>query len=196
MKIELKIIDFLARNMDKRFTINEIAKSTGGYCSFVHRTVNRLFKEGIIAKTKAGKAYLCTLNLENEKTLALMHLSEIEKKSEFYERDKELGIMLEDFASSLKPKPSILSIVLFGSYAKGTAAEESDIDILLLVAKGGLNTEKVARDIYAKYGKEISPIVMTMSDFRKQKDKALIKEIASSHYVLHGADNFVKAVFK
>lgn len=195
MKIELKIIDFLSRNMDRKFTINEIAKSTGEYYSFVHRTVSRLVKEGIIVIIKAGRAYLCTLNLENEKALALLQLSEIEKRDDFYQRDKELGIMLEDFASSLEPKSSMLSIVLFGSYAKGSAAKESDIDILLL-AKDGLNIEKASREIYAKYGKEINPIVMTANDFRKQKGKALIKEIVSSHYVLYGADNFIKAVFK
>jgi predicted nucleotidyltransferase len=157
--------------------------------------VSRLVKEGIIVIIKAGRAYLCTLNLENEKALALLQLSEIEKRYDFYQRDKELGIMLEDFASSLEPKSSMLSIVLFGSYAKGSAGKESDIDILLLT-KGGLNIEKASREIYAKYGKEINPIVMTANDFRKQKGKALIKEIVSSHYVLYGADNFIKAVFK
>ncbi len=195
MKIELKIVDLLARNMDRKFTINEIAKSTGDYYSFVHRTVARMVKDGVIEKTKAGKAYLCTLNMENEKTLALIQLSEIEKRSEFYEREKELKLILEDFARSLEPKSNVLSVVLFGSYAKGNAAKESDIDVLLL-AKSGLNTEKAAKDIYAKYGKEINPIVMTETDFKKQKDSAPIREVVGNHYVLYGADNFVKAVFR
>ena len=45
MKIELKIIDLLARNIDKKFTINEIAKETNEYYSFVHKTINKLNKD-------------------------------------------------------------------------------------------------------------------------------------------------------
>ena len=54
MKIELKIVDFLVRNSDQKLTINEIAKGTKEYYSFVHRTVNNLVKDGVITKVKAG----------------------------------------------------------------------------------------------------------------------------------------------
>ncbi len=195
MKIELKIIDFLAKNIDKKFTINEIAKAIKEYYSFAHKKVIELIKDGIILKTRAGKAYLCTLNLENEKTLALIQLSEIEKRNEFYENNKEMKLILEDLVKALEPKYCILSVVLFGSYAKGNATEESDIDILLLT-KNSLNIEKATREIHAKYGKDINSVVMTRDDFKKQKGKVLIKEIMHSHCVLHGAESFVGLVFK
>lgn len=50
--------------------------------------------------------------------------------------------------------------------------------------------------MYAKYGKEINPVVMTPSDFKKQKDKALIKELMNNHFILHGVENFIGLVFK
>lgn len=195
MKIELTIVDFLARNIDKKFTINELSKAIKEYYSFVHRTVSKLVKDGVISKAKAGKAYLCTLNLENEKTLALIQLSEIEKRNEFYEQNKELKLVLEDFVKSVETQSNILSIVLFGSYSKGNATKESDIDVLIL-SKNNINIEKTTKEIYAKYGKEINPILMTTSDFKKQKDKAIIKEIINSHHVLHGVENFVGLVFR
>ncbi len=195
MKIELKIVDFLARNIDKEFTMNEIAKATKEYYSFVHRMINKLTKDGVITKNKAGKAYLCSLNLDDEKTLTLIQLSEIEKKNEFYGKNKELKLILEDFVESIKIQSKLLSIVLFGSYSKGTATKESDIDILILRRKS-VNIEKTTKEIYAKYGKEISPIVMTPNDFKKQKDKTLIKEILNNHCILSGVENFVGLVFK
>jgi len=195
MKIELKIIDFLARNIDKKFTMNEIAKQVNEYYSFVHRTINKLNKDKVIAKAKAGKAYLCSLNLENEKTLTLIQLSEIEKRNEFYDKNKELKLILEDFIDSMESKFNILSIVLFGSYSKGNATKESDIDILLL-SKSSINIGKKIKDMYAKYGKEINPILMTINDFKKQKDKALIKEIINNHYILYGVENFIKIIFQ
>ena len=88
-----------------------------------------------------------------------------------------------------------ISIVLFGSYAKGTATKESDIDILL-ISKTKAGIDKITKEIYAKYGKEINPVIMTSEDFKRQKDKALIKEIIKDHYVLYGVEKFVNLVLK
>jgi len=195
MNLELKIIDLLSKNMEKRFTINEIAKNLGEYYSFVHKIANRLSKEDVLTKTKAGNSYLCSLNLSNEKTLVLIQLSEIKKREELY-TDKALKLILDDFVKSHESlNKNIAAVVLFGSYAKGTATGESDIDILL-IGKSAVGAEKITREIYAKYGKEISPIMMTATDFKKQKAEAVIREIIKNHYVLYGVDNFVKLVFE
>lgn len=196
MKLELKIVDLLAKNIEKEFTINEIAKTLEEYYSFVHRTVNKLAKDGMIVKNRVGKSHLCSLNLDNEKTSVLIQLSEIEKKENFYITNKELKLILEDFVKSLEPQiKNIITIILFGSYAKGTATKESDIDILL-IRKERIEIEKITKEIYAKYGKEITPILMLVNDFKEQKDKSMIKEMIKNHYVLYGVENFVDLVFK
>jgi predicted nucleotidyltransferase len=195
MKLELKIVDLLARNTERRFIINEIAKSLKEYYSFVHRTVNKLTRDGVIAREKAGRAYLCSLDLSSEKAMTLIELSEIEKKNDFYGSNKELKLILEDLVRSAEAMAGATSVILFGSYAKGAAAKESDIDILLIgKAKEGI--DKITREMYAKYGKEINVVVMTSDDFKKQKGKALIKEIIKCHYVLFGVEKFVNLVFK
>ena len=195
MKLELKIVDLLARNTERKLTINEIAKSLEEYYSFVHRTVNKLIKDNVITKEKAGKSYLCSINLEAEKTIALVNLSEIEKKNDLYNSNKELKIILEDFVKMTESIVNPISIVLFGSYAKGTATKESDIDILL-ISRIKVGIDKITKEIYAKYGKEINPVMMTSEDFKRQKDKVIIKEIIKDHYVLYGVEKFVNLVFK
>ena len=195
MKLELKIIDLLARNTERKFTINEIAKSLEEYYSFVHRTVNKLIKDAVIIKEKAGKSYLCSINLYTEKTIALVNLSEIEKKNDFYNSNKELKIILEDFVKSIESTITPISIVLFGSYAKCTTTKESDVDILL-ISKTKAGIDKIAKEIYAKYSKEINVIVMSSEDFKRQKNNALIKEVIKDHYVLCGVEKFVNLVFK
>ena len=45
--------------------------------------------------------------------------------------NKELQLLLENFVHSLELKSGIVSVVLFGSYAKGNAMKESDIDIMI-----------------------------------------------------------------
>lgn len=192
MKLELKIIGLLAKDTEKKFTINEIARTLNEHYSLVHRTVNKLAKEGVIAKNKVGKSYVCSVNAENEKTFALMQLSEIEKREEMYNANKELRIILDDFIESLRK--DVEAVILFGSYAKGQETRESDIDILLITKKK-LDIDKITRNIYAKYGKEISPITLSPADFEKQRDKAIIKEVMNYHYVLRGTECFVRMVF-
>ena len=196
MRLELKIIDLLAKDMEKTYTINEIAKTLKEHYSCVHKIVNNLAEDGVLIKNKAGKAYLCSLNLKNEKTHALLQINEIEKKRKLYTVDKKLKLILDDFVKSTEPQnKKILAIVLFGSYAKGTATNKSDIDILI-ISKSKIDIGKISKELYAKYGKEIMPIIMAPNEFETQINKAIIKEIIKCHYVLLGAENFVNLVFK
>ena len=85
--------------------------------------------------------------------------------------------------------------MLFGSYAKGTATKESDIDILIVCKKKAEITRAI-REIHAKYGKEIVPILITPIEFKKQKEKPIIKEVIKYHYILYGFEEFIEKVYK
>ena len=195
MKLELRIVDFLARNLERIFTINEIAKALMQYYSFVNRVIGRLANEGIIKITKAGKSHLCSLDLNSEKTFALLSLAEIEKKEHLLKENKKLKLILEDFTSMLKEKNSVITIVLFGSYAKNLATDKSDIDVFLIV-KNKFPLEPITKEIYAKYGVEINALALTEKEFKAQKGKEIIREIIKNHYVLYGTEDFVKEAFK
>jgi len=195
MKLELRIVDFLARNLERIFTINEIAKALMQYYSFVNRVIGRLANEGIIKITKAGKSHLCSLDLNSEKTFALLSLAEIEKKEHLLKENKKLKLILEDFTSMLKEKNSVITIVLFGSYAKNLATDKSDIDVFLIVKKK-FPLEPITKEIYAKYGVEINALALTEKEFKAQKGKEIIREIIKNHYVLYGTEDFVKEAFK
>ncbi|OGI14776.1 hypothetical protein A3K63_02785 [Candidatus Micrarchaeota archaeon RBG_16_49_10] len=192
MKLDLKIIDFLAKNPGKEFTINEVSRGLNEYYSQIHKAIDKQVKSGVITKKVVGKSHLCSLNLGNEKALALLQLAEIEKMEELYSKDKELKLILEDFIDSIKPS-HVLSITLFGSHAKGDAGKGSDIDILV-VGEGQIKIDKAVRECYAKWGKEINAIIVTPKGLEKQRDKALIGEIISNHCVLYGVENFVKLI--
>ncbi|MBI2129279.1 nucleotidyltransferase domain-containing protein [Candidatus Woesearchaeota archaeon] len=102
---------------------------------------------------------------------------------------------MEDLINSIQAKANISAVILFGSYAKGAAAKKSDIDVLV-VGKVKTGIDKIAKEIYAKYGKEINMVMMASNEFKKQRDKAIIREIVNNHYVLHGAEKFVNLAFK
>ena len=69
-------------------------------------------------------------------------------------------------------KPSVMRIVLYGSVARGTNTEESDVDVAVLV-KGQLDKEMEDKlsdlvvDMNLKYDKVFSVIYIDYETFRK-----------------------------
>jgi predicted nucleotidyltransferase len=154
--------------------------------------VNRLVKDKVILTKKVGKAIVCSLNPANDLTIALLHLNEVNKKENFYKKNKQIKLILEDFLN-LVISEKLAFIVLFGSYAKETATKESDIDILI-VADKKLEIAKIIRNIHAKYGKEIVSVLMSPKEFDEQKEKPVIKEIIKYHYILYGFERFLTKI--
>ncbi len=193
MRLQLKIIGLLTNNLEKRFTINQIAKNLNESYSFVNRTITKMISENLILKEKAGHSLLCKLNLKNDKTKVLISLNEVKKKKEFLNKNKELKLITNEILNKIKNKTT--SIAVFGSYAKGTITKESDIDLFILAEKK-INMIDLVKEIYAKYNKEISPITMTQKELKKQKNKSIIREIIKYHVILAGFENFINLMLE
>lgn len=90
----------------------------------------------------------------------------------------------------------IQQIVLFGSYARDEEREGSDIDILLLVDYSDAEIKKIQNSIYdlafeleMATGKDISPIIINVEQFRYWKDTLpFYRNIRREGVVLHGAE--------
>jgi len=83
---------------------------------------------------------------------------------------------MEDFTSELKARlgEKILGVYLFGSAAKGTATEESDIDILVVYKDiDERSILEIASEISFKYaceyGRTIETIAMSEQEFEQSK---------------------------
>ena len=191
MRLQLKTIELLTNNPEKRFTMNQIAKQLNESYSFVNRTLTKMIRDGLILKEKVGHSFLCGLNMKNDRSKALIIMNEVDKKQKFLNKNKELKLITGDILSKIEAD----SIAIFGSYAKNTQTKDSDIDIFILTEKR-LDITGIVRNIHAKYGREISPIVMTKKQLGKQKGKAIIKEIIKYHIILAGFENFVNLLLE
>lgn len=196
MRLELNIINLLEKNREKEFTINEIARRLDEHYSLVNRVISRLVKEKTIEGRKVGRAIVCSLNTKSERAKALMHLNEVNQTEEFFSKNRKIKLIMEDLITELKArfKQGLVSIAIFGSYAKGTASKESDIDVLVVCEKKK-DVADIPRKIHAKYGREAMPIVITRNEFKEQKEKPIIKEIIKYHYVLYGFESFIGMVY-
>lgn len=78
--LEKQIIQLYDTNLVNLFSINQISKNLKKKYPYINKKVSGLINKGIIKKTIVGRSYLCSLNLENPKTLILLALNEMEKK--------------------------------------------------------------------------------------------------------------------
>ncbi|MFH2020288.1 MAG: hypothetical protein ABIJ34_02675 [archaeon] len=79
-KVELDIIGVFNRDISQRLSINEISKILGRAYPHINSTCNNLIDNSVLTKKIIGRSYLCSLNLENDKSIALLTLKEIYKQ--------------------------------------------------------------------------------------------------------------------
>ena len=83
---------------------------------------------------------------------------------------------LDEFVEACKEKfgEGLVSVVLFGSYARGNWKRYSDVDLLVVVRKLPRSVwerdkllESVTWDIFLKHGEDLQPILTTESELRE-----------------------------
>jgi len=90
-----------------------------------------------------------------------------------------LNKVLVKFAQEMKEifRGALKQVILFGSYSTGNQAEESDIDIMILVDMDNAEISEyrelvvnIACDLSLEYDAVISPMVQSYSQFQEYKD--------------------------
>ncbi|MEK6897021.1 MAG: nucleotidyltransferase domain-containing protein [Patescibacteria group bacterium] len=169
--IELEIILVLIKGKSH---LREIARTLKKPHATILRKLNDLVKMQVLDYKIEGrnKVFFIKNNLNSKN---YVYSSEIYKLSRLIEKYPELGIILDDVKKSL-PK---LMIILFGSYAKGIAKQESDIDIYVETTNNSIK-EKI-KIINSKINVKIGKFDI---------NSLLIKEIIKNHVILGGSEQF------
>ena len=151
-----------------------------------HRTVvealDPLTQDGVVEKRHAGPSYLYSLARENLITQRIV-LPALEA---------ERGLpraLREEIVSLFAPKA--ISIVLFGSLARGQEKRGSDVDVLVVLAdrEGCAEVEERALEaghsFFKKFGRPLSVHCVNISDARRE-GKAFLSKAVSKGETLFG----------
>ena len=115
--------------------------------------------------------------------------------------EKMLNKILNEFLNKCKEKfgDDLISIILFGSYARGTATEYSDIDLLIIVKnlpERRIDRYKIIKDIdlefLKKYCIALSPILVKPEELSIKSINPLIYGILTGYRVIYDKNNFWK----
>jgi len=158
-KITIKILIYYFINPDRKHYINELAKIINADPGNLFRKLKELEKEGILSSEPLGNQKYFYLN---KKCPFLTEYKNI------FERTYGLPEVLKEKLKDLK---GLKEAYIFGSYAKGSFEEGSDIDILLVGDGDYGETFKVINSLEKFFGREINVVDYSVKEFSEKKKK-------------------------
>lgn len=190
----IEILKFLTANLIRDFTILKIAQGTGKTIRLTYATVERLVKDRMIIREEKANLKLCRLNLRMPQVVAFI---ESIRWRDFVERRRELSLLASDILQ--RCELPYLTLLVFGSYARGTATKRSDLDILIIVPdrKFEESMEVAVKSARALSKITLHHIIVSYSEFVNmlgEKKTNIAKEALEARYIAYGAEPFYEMV--
>jgi len=171
-KSSWRILSLLFETPRKLVSRQELFQYTNLGNAPLSKGLQRLVLAGIIIKEKKGKKEFYYVNQANEYSKLIKEIWEKER-TDLRILDYEIKIILSEFVRMVVNFSNITQIILFGSWAKGTASIRSDIDLAVIFEKDlqeELHITKIVQTLEKKYSKEIQTHYFTENSF-KQSNK-------------------------
>lgn len=173
----------LVRYKGKIFTVRELARVSGFSHPEVSKVVKQLEESGVLRLQPIGRAYQISLN---EESYILRSMIE----PMFLAEEETINSLISTIRPFFKNK-KIISVVIFGSVAKGQERETSDVDLLIIAEDRDTANECAAEASNAtvlKFGTALSPLIMDKQKFIRKRNEKLVKSILESYMFVYGKD--------
>ena len=180
-RTKIVMLRAFSRIPEKVWTSRGLAHFLGTYNTTVLDNLGDLEEMGLLDLGMHGHVKTIKFNRES------FVFKEIVKPLFGAER-KTLDILIEDLKSAVSPKDVSL-FALFGSIAEHSERSNSDIDVIIVTEnkdKIEKSLEEAQYSISKKFGNELSPFVLSPTEFKAKQDTSFIKEAKKNHIVLHG----------
>ena len=199
-----KIIKLFYDNVYAEFTINELATKTNISYSYVHGQVEELKDKDIIIVDQRSNRKYCRPNYKNPEVKTSFVKISNQIAEDFLKKRDKIFFVVEKLLSVLPKKTdfNLLSIVLFGSLAKGTDFKRSDIDLFILIPSKKKYDEIIDMECVAiskGFGIEINPMISEPTNLLtmlKDKEDNVAKEIMKNKIILFGAEKFWELILE
>ncbi len=174
---------FLAKHHRERFTVRRLSLLLGVPYATLYRLVlnqgDDLFKE------RVGTAITLGIDCSHPLVKHRLIIAADEERQRFLKNSPLLRAIAET------QLPQNHALVLFGSEAKRTAKERSDVDLLVLNKDGKKTVSFLDQELF--YKRKINPIFLTLREFTEMLGAGpenVGKQILSDHVILHNPELF------
>jgi predicted nucleotidyltransferase len=184
----------MVKNLESEYSIKQLSDILKRPYVKIHNSIKRLANNSIIKETIKGKSHYCIFDYKNNLDVACFINAQMAKS--FLEGNKKLRIFISNLINSLTfPDYTLL---LFGSIAKGSADEKSDIDLAIITSL----ENKAAAENTMNSLKRISNLNIHSFEFRynefiemlKSKEMNVGKEIAKTNIIFKGCEQFYECL--
>ncbi len=179
--IQIKInyqYEILLLLIKKEMYGRELAKELKTSLTRVQSALNDLRNMNVLDYKVEGKNHVYFIKKNLVSKSAILN-AENYKLTTILDRHPELEPIFQDIIN--KSKCSL--ILLFGSYAKGNAKKESDIDVYIETTN-----QKIKEDVLGIYD------LLSIKIGKFNPDDLLIKEIIKNHVILRGGEEYYEKI--
>lgn len=186
------VLAFLLNNLGKEYSIREIAKTVGQDYKIVFTTVQSLAKAKLIELTRVSNINRCKAYLRQDNAAIFGFVGE---RLAARKLSKQVWNALQDAITSIKNP--FYALLVFGSYAKGTARPTSDVDVLFITADKAQEgeIEAAVRKAATLNNLKINPIVLNRAEFLKGlEEESVSRETYKKHFIIKGGELFYSLI--
>lgn len=187
-KEQLRILTVFSKDIFAELTFKLIKeKSRQKSNNVVQIAIKEFQKHGLLNIKKVGDIIVYSLNLRNNLTLACLNIINEEELNKRNIPKK----LLRDIQERIAKHTEFFILLVFGSYAKNTATDKSDLDIAVIVDSENIKKE-ITPSIQTIKRREIINIdyhIFTRQEFLDMLNtdyENLGKQIAKNHVIYYG----------
>lgn len=170
----------------------EIAKELKLHPYSAQKTLAKL--KPVLKERKAGRTILLSVNKTKRDYFELIKMIEDYRLET---EDKKVNSITKHLANLFSDK-SILTCVLFGSYARLSFTKDSDVDILLVLKKKSAEIKNKVSQLSAVLGKEVNPLILSEKEFMfaitKKEPSIMSLKKPSQRLIIKGVDYFLEKI--
>lgn len=167
-QITIKVLRYFLLNPKRRHYVNELADLLEVDPGNLFRKLKELENEGILVSEMEGNQRYFRLNKKYPLLRELEH---------FFRAKYGIEEMLKQRLSKLK---GLREAYIFGSFAKDSFQQESDIDLLLVGGHSSFEAKRLILPLAKEIRREINIVDFSSTEFKKKK---------------RGGDEFLKNIF-
>jgi predicted nucleotidyltransferase len=169
----IKIIQELLSHPVKVYTLRELAKSSDSSKDSVAKALDFMLERGMVSLKVVGPTHQYQADLESTLTRQWKVLFNLEELTQ--------AKLVEEIKSKI---PTVQSVLVYGSLAKGINDENSDLDLLVIAGQKSAQKPVLGKSLK----REINPLLINMKEWKSmaEKDKVFYDNVVLDSIVLFG----------
>src|SRR3989344_926651 len=180
----------------EEMTIKEIQERAGYSYERINSALKSLTEKKVVMETQKGKTLVYSLDLNNLYAEIIGFGSYgLQRETDFIRKQRTIYKAIQE----IENHPSSWSVILFGSYSKGTETKQSDIDLIVTcIPSKEKEVNNFIKSLEHKYGIKFSPVILPMHEFPniKKDNPELWKDLKLYGIVFKGEDLFYYWMYK